>query len=359
MSSGYIISVIGARPQFIKAAIVSRALATQGIKEVVVHTGQHYDNEMSGQFFKQLGIDNIIANLAVGSGSHANQTSLIMTKFSDILNAQPKLPDAIIVYGDTNSTIGAGLVVSKLGIPLIHVEAGLRSYNRTMPEEINRVVVDHLSQLLFCSSSVGIDNLSKEGITEHVYDVGDVMLDAFMYYSERLQQSEVSPLLPDAANQSFVLVTIHRPSNTDDPKRLQGILDAFGKTGKTYIWPVHPRNKQRLEDLKIPASVLTIAPIGYIDMLGLLNRCTAVITDSGGLQKEAHWAKRPCITIRNETEWTETLAGSWNVLYDPVQQDIGALLEREQTEPWRLIYGDGKAAGKIAQHIKALLVSAQ
>lgn len=358
MSNKHVISVIGARPQFIKAATVSRALANQGIKESVVHTGQHYDEKMSGQFLEQLGINNVVCDLAVGSGNQAHQTARIMSSFSDFLDREQSLPNAILVYGDTNSTIGAGLVASKLNIPLIHVEAGLRSYNREMPEEINRVVVDHLSQLLFCSSPVGVDNLKKEGITEHVYNVGDVMLDAFLYYTDRMKQQNGSlPLIADTTTEPFVLVTIHRPSNTDSPNKLQAILNNLGGIGKQCIWPVHPRNKKILESLNVPDSVSTIPPVGYLDMLGLLNSASAVITDSGGLQKEAYWAKSPCVTIRNETEWTETLMGEWNVLCDPVNEDFSVLLQREQTEPWRLVYGDGQAANRIAENIKAYLES--
>jgi len=351
-SAPSIVSVIGARPQFIKAAVVSRAIHKAGLVEAVVHTGQHYDDAMSGQFLTQLGID-VAANLEVGSGSHAAQTASIMTGFQDFLDARPRLPDAVVVYGDTNSTLAVGLVVSKIGVPLVHIEAGLRSYNRAMPEEVNRVVVDHLSSLLFCSSGVGVENLAREGVTENVHDVGDVMLDAFQIFLE--QARNAAPGATAAPRGPFVLATIHRPSNTDDDARLRRIVDSLGGLGVPVIWPVHPRNRARLKTLAIPTTVRCIDPVGYFEILQLLEGCVAVITDSGGLQKEAHWARRPCITLRNETEWVETLEGGWNVLADVAADDLGALFARSQTEPWRLIYGDGKASARIAGGLNIFL----
>jgi UDP-GlcNAc3NAcA epimerase len=345
-----VVSVIGARPQFIKAAVVSRAFDEAGLTEAVVHTGQHYDDAMSGQFLSQLGIE-VAANLEVGSGSHAYQTASIMKGFQDFLDSRPALPDAVVVYGDTNSTIAVGLVVSKIGVPLVHIEAGLRSYNRAMPEEVNRVVVDHLSDLLFCSSEVGVENLAREGVTNNVHDVGDVMLDAFQFFLEQARRA------PAGASHTspFALATIHRPSNTDSDERLQLILDSLGRLGMPVIWPVHPRNRARLATLKVSANVQCIEPVGYFEMLQLLEGCTGVITDSGGLQKEAHWARRPCITLRGETEWVETLEGGWNVLADVATDDLAALFARGQTEPWRLIYGDGKASARIADGLKTFL----
>jgi UDP-N-acetylglucosamine 2-epimerase len=352
LSALNIVSVIGARPQFIKAAVVSRAFERAGLAEAVVHTGQHYDDAMSGQFLTQLGID-VAANLEVGSGSHAHQTADIMSKFQDFLDSRPRLPDAVVVYGDTNSTIAVGLVASKIGVPLVHIEAGLRSYNRAMPEEVNRVVVDHLSSLLFCSSQVGVENLAREGVTANVHDVGDVMLDAFQFF---LEQAREAPAKASPAGAGpFVLATIHRPSNTDCDDRLQLILDNLGTLGVPVIWPVHPRNRARLKTLRVPSPVHCIEPVGYFEMLQLLEGCAAVVTDSGGLQKEAHWARRPCITLRTETEWVETLEGGWNVLADVATDDLAALFARSQTAPWRLIYGDGKASVRIAEGLKDFL----
>lgn len=357
LSSIEVVSVIGARPQFIKAAVVSRALAAVGITEQIVHTGQHYDDAMSGRFLSELGIV-VAANLAAGSGDHARQTARMMVSFQEFIEARPRLPDAVIVYGDTNSTIAAGLVAAKLGIALVHIEAGLRSYNRAMPEEINRVVVDHLSDLLFCSSPVGLANLAKEGVRTHVQDVGDVMLDAFQVFGEDAKDRDETRALLVGIDGPFVLATVHRPSNTDDPRHLGAIVDAFGHLESPVLWPVHPRNRQALEAITIPATLHCIAPVGYLDMLGLLGACAAVITDSGGLQKEAHWAQRPCITLRSETEWVETLEGAWNVLSDPRTDDLAALLQRPQTTSWQMLYGDGRASQRIANGIREFIETA-
>ncbi|WP_306142690.1 non-hydrolyzing UDP-N-acetylglucosamine 2-epimerase [Roseibium sp. MMSF_3412] len=344
-----ILSVVGARPQFVKAAVVSKAFASIGVDEAVVHTGQHYDDAMSGRFLSQLGMDNIAINLTVGSGNHSLQTAGIMTGLQEYLDTQASLPKAIVVYGDTNSTIAASLVAAKLGVPIMHVEAGLRSYNRAMPEEINRVMTDHVSELLFCSSETGVENLRKEGIVRNVFNVGDVMRDGFLVYRDIARdlaaQGKITRPPIDAP---FCLATIHRPSNTDRPERLQTVISSLGKLEKTVIWPVHPRNRSALKNMNIPDNLNCIDPVGYLEMLLLLDACDAVLTDSGGLQKEAHWAKRPCITLRDETEWTETLEGGWNQLPNPAQDDVAALAGRSPGAPWRLLYGDGNAAMKIA-----------
>lgn len=349
-----IVSVVGARPQFVKAAVVSQALFRLGVAEQVVHTGQHYDEAMSGQFLRQLGIE-VAANLAVGSGTHSHQTAAIMTGLQDFLDGLPKLPDAMVVYGDTNSTMAAGLVAAKLGTPLVHVEAGLRSYNRAMPEEINRVVVDHLSDLLFCSSQVGIGNLRSEGISSGVHEVGDVMLDAFLHFSAVAEAQDVLASTVTGIPDGFVLATIHRPSNTDDTGRLAAILRQLGEVEATVVWPVHPRNRKGLERVQLPSNLVCINPVSYFQMLTLLRRAAAVVTDSGGLQKEAHWAARPCITLRAETEWTETLDGGWNVLADPTTDSVARLAFRTPTTPWKMIYGDGNAADRIATGIRTFL----
>ncbi len=350
MSALSIVSVIGARPQFIKAAIVSRALKLEGIDEKIVHTGQHYDDAMSGRFLSELGIDNVSINLAVGAGGHAAQTAKMMIGFDHYLANLTKRPDAIVVYGDTNSTIAAGLVVSKIGIPLIHVEAGLRSYNRTMPEEVNRVVVDHLSDLLFCSSQEGVKNLRQEGVSAPVIDVGDVMLDAYLHFSAEIDGRKVSTIFEDLKD-GFALVTLHRPGNTDEPARFTAIVRALGELDRPCVWPVHPRAKASLAALHLPGNVMCIDPLGYFDMLRALRSCSYVITDSGGLQKEAHWAQRPCITIRPETEWVETLEGGWNKLCDPESESIAQSMESRPTSPWGLLYGDGQASRRIATGI--------
>lgn len=353
MKSAEIITVLGARPQFIKAAVVSRAVKDVGLTEAIVHTGQHYDETMSGQFLAQLGIETT-ANLAVGSGPHAHQTAQMMAGLQDFLDALPSAPRAVLVYGDTNSTVAAGLVASKLGISLIHVEAGLRSYNRSMPEEVNRVIVDHLSDLLFCSSQVGVENLAKEGLKSGVHQVGDVMLDAFQVFSNEARKQFCLSDLMETVEPPFVLATIHRPSNTDAPDRLRSIVDQLGQLGMPVVWPVHPRNAAILTCMDLPRSVHLIDPVGYFQMLSLLDACDAVVTDSGGVQKEAHWAQRPCITVRDETEWTETLAGGWNQLFDPKLASLAQLLHERPRTPWRMLYGDGKAADRIAKRLGTL-----
>ena len=255
----------------------------------------------------------------------------------------------MVVYGDTNSTVGAGLVAAKLGIPLVHVEAGLRSFNRAMPEEINRVVVDHLSEMLFCSSPVGVKNLAREGVTRNVHDVGDVMLDAFQHFSGVARQQGISAAAEAGVNGPFVLVTMHRPSNTDNRERMQAILGRLGQLSLPCIWPVHSRNQQHMASLGLPPTVHCIPPAGYLEMLSLLDACTAVITNSGGLQKEAHWARRPCITLRDETEWVETLEGGWNRLANPLTDDLVAMLAVHPASDPKLLYGDGGAGGRIAK----------
>jgi UDP-GlcNAc3NAcA epimerase len=283
-----VVSIIGARPQFVKSAVVSAAFAALGVQEDVVHTGQHYDDAMSGQFLEQLGIT-LAANLEVGSGSHAVQTARMMERFEAYLLGLPAMPDAVVVYGDTNSTVAAGLVAAKLGIVLVHVEAGLRSRNRAMPEELNRVVVDHLSDMLFCSSHDAVVNLAAEGIARNVHDVGDVMLDGFLTFSPRA----LALAAPPAVSDRFALATIHRPSNTDDPEQLRAIVKGFGTLGLDVVWPLHPRTRARLGGIEVPANVKCVDPVGYLEMLALLDGCAAVLTDSGGLQKASRCAGRP------------------------------------------------------------------
>lgn len=350
----HILTIIGARPQFVKAAVVSKALKEASIKETIIHTGQHYDTAMSDVFWNELGIPKPEKNLASGSGRHAQQTALIMTELeSYLLDECQSLPDGIMVYGDTNSTIAAALVASKLHIPIIHVEAGLRSFNRKMPEEINRILTDHVSNLLFCSSEAGASQLQKEGIHVGVHVVGDVMYDAVSIFSKMANQR----ISLDVINQKlqtneFYLATIHRPYNTDDPKRMQLILDAFGKCDSTILWPVHPRNKSKLQGYLLPENLIPVGPQSYFNMLVLLQSCTKVITDSGGLQKEAYWLKKACVTVRTETEWTETLHGKWNQLCGHDISQLPQLLNEDTTTAWKPIYGDANSSIQIAKIIK-------
>lgn len=346
-----ILTVIGARPQFIKAAVVSKAFAESKIDEKIIHTGQHYDERMSQIFWSEMGIPKPFKNLQAGSGSHARQTGEMMVGIEDI-SIELK-PDAIMVYGDTNSTIAAALVASKLHIPLVHIEAGLRSFNMKMPEEVNRIVTDRLSNFLFCSSAEGVTQLAKEGITENVFDVGDVMYDAQLIFTPLAKSTvQLTSILPFAP-QPFVLATIHRPSNTDDPQNLASIVGAFESFNMPVLWPVHPRNKNMLANLHIPANLYTIDPLSYFEMQVAVESCARICTDSGGLQKEAYWAKKPCITLREETEWVETVHDNWNIITGPSLPNIqNAFAQTVNAQTWTPLYGDGRAAQKIASVIK-------
>lgn len=349
-----LITVVGARPQFIKASVVSRALKEAGIRECIVHTGQHYDPSMSGVFWKELGLEAPAINLEIGSGSHGTQTAQALIKLEQFLLDRPSKPSALLVYGDTNSTLAGALAASKLHIPVIHVEAGLRSFNRDMPEEINRILTDHASNLLFCSSETGVKQLAREGITEGVYNVGDVMYDAVLTFSkiaeEKINLSDIIPFETGAYN----LATIHRPSNTDNPDNLTSILDALDQLDKPVVWPVHPRNNETIKNTDLSDNLHIMPPVSYFEMLVLLKHTHKVLTDSGGLQKEAYWMKKQCITLRNETEWTETLEGGWNILTGP---NAGKIIEAYQQNPstvWKPLYGEGKASKKIARFVKSV-----
>lgn len=354
-----VVTVIGARPQFVKAAVVSLALKEAGVKEDIVHTGQHYDEAMSGAFIRELGIDNIVAQFACGNGTHAVQTAKMMTEFEGYLLSRDALPNFIVVYGDTNSTIAAALVASKLHIPIAHVEAGLRSFDRRMPEEVNRVVTDHLSSVLFCSSQEGVEQLKREGIVDNVVDVGDVMLDAFLHFSA-IAATNTQEEEGTNKNKPFALVTIHRPSNTDVDENLVALLRELDSVQDyDFVWPVHPRLRERIKKFSIPNNVLLIEPVPYLAMLNKLGKCAAVVTDSGGLQKEAYWAKKPCITVRRATEWIETLEGGWNQLYDPTCQSLAAAIGELPKTPWKSLYGDGKSAMRIAIELRDRLSTAK
>ena len=349
-----ILTVLGARPQFVKAAALSKALAQAGIPERIIHTGQHYDKNMSDVFFEQLGIPGISRNLNIGSGNHGAQTGKMLEEIEHEILSLPDL-SAVLVYGDTNSTVAGALAASKLHIPVIHVEAGLRSYNKKMPEEINRVLTDHVSHLLFCSSEVGVKNLSFEGISENVYNVGDIMLDSvnsFLPFAKPPQDEQIQCIV----NGGFHLMTIHRPANTNDQDKLQRIINGIARTDASVLWPVHPRNQASLASLDIPDNLRTCEPMPYFEMLYCLNACNKVFTDSGGLQKEAYWLKTPCITIRPETEWVETLHSNWNQLCDPTEQ---AIFECSNNHPdsnsWKPLYGDGSASTKIVNKIQSSL----
>lgn len=351
MSGATIVSVLGARPQFVKAAAVSRALAEQpSLNEVIVHTGQHFDPEMSGRFFRELDIPEPAHNLGIGGGSHGAMTGRMLEALERLLQAER--PEAILVYGDTNSTLAGALAASKLHIPVAHVEAGLRSFNRRMPEEINRVVSDHVSSILYCPTSAAVANLAREGIAAGVENVGDVMYDATLYAAARARdESRILERL-GLADGAFAVATVHRADNTDDAAALARVIDYLrSRSGRQpIVFPLHPRTRAAVERSGLSLEgLMTLPPCGYLDMHRLLQGATAVYTDSGGLQKEAYFHRVPCVTLRSETEWVETVENGWNRLW----HDPGYRPRCEIAE-----YGDGAAAVRIAEHLARWLAGA-
>jgi len=350
----HVLSVVGARPQFVKAAVVSAELRGRGIREVLVHTGQHYDHGMSAVFFEEMGIPEPDHDLGVGSGSHAVQTGAMLAGIERLLLADP--PDAVLVYGDTNSTLAGALAAAKVHIPVAHVEAGLRSFNRRMPEEVNRVMTDHLSALLFCPTDTAVQNLAAEGIVDGVVRTGDVMLDATRHYAERAaERAPLRDLVPHRPG-SFAVATVHRAENTDDPARLRGIFEGLGRLELPVVLPLHPRTAARLQGVDLPANVEVREPIGYLAMLNLVRNAHCVLTDSGGLQKEAVWLGVPCITLREETEWVETLERGWNRLAgsDPDRIVAAAGMRPDAPAPDFGRVAEGPAPGLIARSLETL-----
>jgi UDP-N-acetylglucosamine 2-epimerase len=343
-------TVVGARPQFVKAAVVSRALAAAGIDEVLIHTGQHYDYGMSDVFFKELGLREPDRNLGVGSGSHGRQTGLMLGRIeAACLEVKP---DLVVVYGDTNSTLAATLAAVKLQIPVAHVEAGLRSFNPKMPEETNRVLADKVSKLLLCPTKTAVENLAREGITGGVYDVGDVMYDAALFFAGRAPEIG-GTIARKYGAKGFYLATLHRAENTDDPARLEAIVTALGVLDRPVILAAHPRTKKVLAASGIkPSGALEIAePVGYLEMVALERAARVVLTDSGGMQKEACFHGTPCVTLRDETEWVETVEAGWNILAGADAVTInGAVMFFEKHPPRARCdaFGDGHAGEKIA-----------
>jgi UDP-N-acetylglucosamine 2-epimerase len=340
-----IVSIVGARPQFVKAAAVSRVLRSRH-EEYLVHTGQHYDYEMSGIFFDGLELPRPDTNLEVGSGAHGAQTGAILAGIEQVL--ADVRPDALLIYGDTNSTLAGALAASKMGVPVVHVEAGLRSYNRRMPEEINRVLADHLSNMLLCPGETAVRNLAAEGITRGVHVIGDVMLDVLNWAKRRLDMAPPSVL--DRLRlrpKQYVLATVHRSENTDDRTRLANILTALSAVEEPLIFPVHPRARKAIAETGFGASpnVRLIDPVGYLDMIELSSSSRLILTDSGGLQKEAYWLGVPCLTMRDETEWVETVDAGWNNLVGANCQSIlRAVRSFVPRNPRPELYGDGAAA---------------
>lgn len=344
-----IVSVVGARPQFIKCAPVSRTIRKQH-EEILVHTGQHYDPEMSDVFFEELDIPKPDYNLGIGSGTQGEQTGKMIIEIEKVLLKEE--PDIVLVYGDTNSTLAGALAASKLHIKVAHVEAGLRSFDRTMPEEINRVITDHISNILFCPTDTAVMNLKNEGITEGVYNVGDVMVDA-LKYNQRIAENKSTILQDMSLNpKEYLLATVHRASNTDNKENLSSIVEAFSDSKETIVFPIHPRTRKCLKEYNLWEKVLkntkVIPPVGYLDMLKLESNARKILTDSGGVQKEAYMLGVPCITLRDNTEWVETVEEGWNILAGADYEKIKTLItEFEVPRNSRKIFGDGKAAIKI------------
>jgi UDP-GlcNAc3NAcA epimerase len=335
-----VVTVLGARPQFIKAAPVSRALRAADIAERIVHTGQHFDAKMSAVFFDELGIPEPAFNLGVNSLGHGAMTGRMLEQIEPILQAEQ--PDWVLVYGDTNSTIAGGLAAAKLHIPVAHVEAGLRSFNRRMPEEINRVVTDHLSDLLLCPTQTAVDNLAAEGIVRGVHHVGDVMYDATL--AALASARSRSRILEELGRQAgtYAVATIHRAENTSDPIQFKKVVDWLREKAKStpIVMPVHPRTRSLIDSAEPPVEGLQLVdPIGYFDMALLLSGAVSVYTDSGGLQKEAYFHRVPCVTLRDETEWVETVEAGWNRLWNgPDYQARSDIAD----------YGTGDSSAKIA-----------
>lgn len=355
-----VITIIGARPQFIKAAVVSHTFAQRNeVKEILLHTGQHFDANMSKVFFDELGIPEPAYNLGIGGGLHGAMTGAQISGIEEILILEK--PDWVMVYGDTNSTISGALAAVKLHIPVAHVEAGLRSFNRKMPEEINRIVTDHISTVLFAPTSAAMKHLSNEGIPlPQCHLVGDVMYDAALFFGERAKRS--SSILEKVAvdPHNFILVTIHRAENTDDQERLQVIITALEKISRQIpiVWPIHPRTAAKLRGQPQMLSMLgknvhMIDPLGYLDMVMLEKNAAVIVTDSGGVQKEAFFFGVPCVTLRDETEWTELVDAGWNFLTSPTHTDqvtdevLSAIGRKGRTI---YPYGDGNAAKLIVSN---------
>lgn len=345
-----IISIIGARPQFIKHAPVQLQLQER-FNAITVHTGQHYDQNMSAIFFEQLQIPqpNYILDI-VGLTKHGEQTAKMIVEIERILSEEK--PDGILVYGDTNSTLAACIAAVKMQIPIIHIEAGLRSYNRSMPEEINRIVADEFSKLLFCPTTAAVQNLEQEGIRhDNIFITGDVMCDMLELVRPKIQR------MVDFA---YHFVTIHRPYNTDDPGRMKRLLDVLNNLDTRVVFAIHPRTRHKLIDYGVSFDqyhrITFIDPVGYIESLSYQMFADCIITDSGGMQKEAYMLKKKCITVRSETEWVETLEGGWNTLVFNDLETIAHELKKPITSEWKSLYGNGNAAEEIVKIIEEKLV---
>ena len=370
-----VVTIVGARPQFIKAEAFTRAVQrynqrcrfNRRLQEILIHTGQHYDYLMGKVFFEELELPKPGYHLGVGSGSHAKQTGLMLERIEVVLEKEK--PATVIVYGDTNSTLAGALAAAKLHIPVAHIEAGLRSYNRIMPEEVNRVLTDHLSTFLFCPTDQAVRNLLKEGIKDGrarlVKNVGDVMYDSILYYLRIAEKKStilhgLNLFNPQSAirNPQYYLATLHRAENTDNPKRLKSILKALNEIGRDtpVVLPLHPRTKKMVEIHHLFSefkNIKFIEPVSYLNMLKLEKNAEAILTDSGGVQKEAYWLKVPCFTLRDETEWVETIKSGWNILVgtgaERIVKEVSHTERRRRYLKGSGVFGDGKASQKIVQ----------
>jgi UDP-GlcNAc3NAcA epimerase len=349
-----VMTIIGARPQFIKAAVVSRAFKAHrlDVQEIIVHTGQHYDANMSDVFFHELGIPKPDYNFGIGGGTHGQNTGRMIEKLEALMmDIQPQW---VLVYGDTDSTLAGALAAAKLHIPVAHVEAGLRSFNRRMPEEINRVLTDHIAEILFAPTETGRQNLLNEGITaEKIKLVGDVMYDASLFYKAKARKPQL-PRKLEVKGGDFVLCTIHRAENTDDPQRLKSIFQGLGNSAETIVLPLHPRTRAKILHYRItiPGNVWVIDPVGYLEMVWLEASCRLVATDSGGVQKEAYFFGKPCVTMRDETEWVELVQTGWNRLVGADEYAIvQAFTDCEVGQQNEWLYGSGAAGKAVVENL--------
>lgn len=348
-----ILSIVGARPEFVQSACVSRELRKSHI-EILAHTGQHYDYLMSQSFFDEIGLPVPDYNLEAGSGSHARQTADILTKLEDVLLFEK--PDCVVVRGDTNSTLAGAIAASKLNIPVVHIEAGERSFDKRMPEEINRLVADKLSDLHFCVSQTAVKHLAHEGFSDSVHWVGDVMFDAMLASLSLARQKSTILSRLGLQSKTYALVTVHRAANTDNPVRLRKIVNILNNVEETVVFPAHPRTGAALKklDVRFAPNVHVIDPIGYYDMMILEENARIIATDSGGVQREAYFLLVPCLTLRDETEWLETVTVGWNNLVG-VEEDqvLKAWKEFSPPQEHPPIFGDGSASVKIASVISS------
>ncbi|MCL2460010.1 MAG: UDP-N-acetylglucosamine 2-epimerase (non-hydrolyzing) [Euryarchaeota archaeon] len=354
-----IVTIVGARPQFVKTAVISREIQKHThIQEIIIHTGQHYDTNMSDIFFQEMQIPVPNYNLGISGSSHGAMTGRMLEEIEKVLLQEN--PDCVLVYGDTNSTLAGALAAAKLHIPIAHVEAGLRSYNMRMPEEINRILTDRISTWLFCPTDTAVHNLKKEGYTEQnavIMNVGDVMYDAALFYEKIARPSETISNLLQSMNE-FYLATVHRAENTDDISRITDILKALEAISqkKPVILPLHPRTQKLIMNMGIALkNICVIDPVGYFDMITLLKKCSGVFTDSGGVQKEAYFFQKPCVTLRDETEWVELVEYGFNTLvganYGRILEQA-AMIDAKKMDWSHKLYGDGNAAAKIVKSLE-------